>query len=81
MSQLADKRRRCLICRRCQARVKGRESPEKGVRWGREPMAAALPDLAWQVCDGRNAVVAVRLHYHMRIAALQILTTALLFKP
>lgn len=46
-------------------------SLHQGVRRGREPMAAALPDLAPWVCDGGNAVVAVCLHHHVRIAALR----------
>lgn len=68
MSQQADKPHGCLIWT---ARVsrQGR-TRQQGVREGREPVAAAAPDLARQVGDGGNAIVAVRLHHHMRIASL-----------
>lgn len=46
-------------------------SLQQGVRRGREPMVAALPDLAPWVCDGGNTFVAVGLHHHVRVAALR----------
>ena len=71
VSQQADKAHGCLIWPRRQVRVCGEgHARQQGVRGGRKPVAAAAPDLARQVGDGGNAIVAVHLHDHVRIASL-----------
>lgn len=68
LRQRSGKSGGCQIWRRGQI---WQRALKQGVPGGREPVAAAAPGVAAGVGDGGNALVAVGLHDHVRVAALR----------